>query len=153
MAMCSYYFCLPLLFCGENPAVKIQVNSFYFSTSCCCPICQSCCRKQKIVAEQLKKKKKKSIALPYVILTEFHSSLSQTIKKTALNFHVPSIIFPLSQGSRKSKPPITSCTKATTEQRTPSLSGSFKDLVFLTCFLAFYIAITIKCMARDKLKY
>lgn len=55
MAVCSYYFCLPLLFCGENPAVKIQVNSFYFSTSCCCSICQSCCRKQKIVAEQPKK--------------------------------------------------------------------------------------------------
>lgn len=38
IAVCFYYFCLPLLFCDENPAVKIQVNSFYSSSSCCCSV-------------------------------------------------------------------------------------------------------------------
>lgn len=111
MAVCSYYFCLPLVFCDEKPAVKIQTNSFYFTLSCCCSICQNSCRKKKTVAEQTNE----NIALPFVILilTEFPSSLSQTVKKTALIFHIPTIIFPLLQGSRKSEPPTTFCTKAT----------------------------------------
>lgn len=94
-------------------------------------------------------------------MTEFHSSLSQTVKKTALNIHVPTIIFPLSWGCRKSKPPTTSCTKATpgAAQRTLSSSSGFSDPVFLIWwglglfFSAFYIAITTQCMARDKAKY
>lgn len=113
------------------------------------------------------------------ILTEFHSSLSQTVEKTALIFHIPTIIFPLSQGSRKSEPPTTFCTKATPPELHTEhchllvalviqlswllffLFDFFLLLLLLFCFgfliifsfSCFHITTSIQSMARDKSKY
>lgn len=68
-----------------------------------------------VLSELLQERKTVAeLALPLVILTltEFHRFLSETVKKTDLNFHVPTIIFPLSWVA-ESKPPTTSSTKAT----------------------------------------